>query len=208
MLNKKGGYQLISLLGIVITTLTAVPGIYERLVKSHGKPILVTDINVGGSKQNDIFVTPKLVSGDYVLENVYGYDLTIDDDDSIVVTEHSGGTAVVANPTGSLSAGILKGLQIGTDKYKVNALYKHVITGSNPGSLSIITSSPTACTTMESVSGLFTTPGVLEGHFSGPTSAFGIYYVDSSGNAYGFSNAGVASVTELGTFGTDTVTPL
>ena len=80
----KGGYKIVSLLNIDITSDFTISGIYDDIKDSHGKPILVSEINVGGEKMNDAYTIVKQVSTDYIIE-VYGYSLTIASDDSVTV---------------------------------------------------------------------------------------------------------------------------
>ena len=80
----KGGYKIVSLLNIDITSDFTIPGIYDDIKDSHGKPILVSEINVGGEKMNDAYTIVKQDNTDYIIE-VYGYSLTIASDDSVTV---------------------------------------------------------------------------------------------------------------------------
>ena len=80
----KGGYKIVSLLNIDITSDFTISGIYDDIKDSHGKPILVSEINVGGEKMNDAYTIVKQDNTDYIIE-VYGYSLTIASDDSVTV---------------------------------------------------------------------------------------------------------------------------
>lgn len=82
----KGGYKIVSLLNIDITSDFTISGIYDDIKDSHGKPILVSEINVGGEKMNDAYTIVKQDNTDYIIE-VYGYSLTIASDDSVTVAE-------------------------------------------------------------------------------------------------------------------------
>lgn len=80
---KKGGYQILDLKGVDLSTLNAEMDIsrYETLQNAHEKPILVSGIVIDGVKQNDVFVTPVFDedSSLWIFE-LYGYVIQIYDD--------------------------------------------------------------------------------------------------------------------------------
>lgn len=85
---KKGGYQIINLGGVELTTLTSMVGLSKKILASHLKPILLSGIMISGVKKNDVYVTAQESSGDIIISDVYGYNITIDEsDDSIQVDE-------------------------------------------------------------------------------------------------------------------------
>lgn len=92
--NFKGGYKIVSLLGIAIALSmesTTVSGIYNRIESSYRKPILLSGIVIDGVEKNDVFVVPQLDGTSYVLENVYGLDIIIDDEDGVTCKRHAYG---------------------------------------------------------------------------------------------------------------------
>lgn len=83
--NLKGGYKLISLRGVDLTTETetTIKGIYESIEASYHKPLLITGIVIDGVEKNDVWVNElKVVDGDYVL-SIYGYEVTITAEDEL-----------------------------------------------------------------------------------------------------------------------------
>lgn len=96
MQNGKGGYKLISLLLVdielaLVGTGATIKGIHESIEASYGKSLQLTGILVNGVEKNDVRVAVEVVDGDYVIKDVYGYDLTIDADDVVIATEHQTG---------------------------------------------------------------------------------------------------------------------
>lgn len=107
----KGGYKIVSLLNIDITSDFTISGIYDDIKDSHGKPILVSEINVGGEKMNDAYTIVKQDNTDYIIE-VYGYSLTIASDDSVTVAE-VGTVTSIGGVSGDITLG--SGLAITED---------------------------------------------------------------------------------------------
>lgn len=79
-----GGYKIIDLQNKSITgTGTVIAGVYEALEGNYGKAILVENCNINGEERTpSAFVVPKIVDDKYQF-TVYGYSITIDDDDTV-----------------------------------------------------------------------------------------------------------------------------
>ena len=84
----KGGYKLISLKGTAFTLGTAavVKGIFNAIANSYYKHLILCDIVVGSTHLNDCELIVQKSSGDFVGE-VYGYSITIEDDDKVTIAE-------------------------------------------------------------------------------------------------------------------------
>lgn len=82
--NFKGGYKIVSLNGNDLASGDSfvVNGLYENLVNSYKKPILVTEIVIDGEKQQDSFAVVKQSDGGYKID-VYDYALTVTSEDSV-----------------------------------------------------------------------------------------------------------------------------
>lgn len=86
--NFKGGYKIVSLNGNDLASGDSfvVNGLYENLVNSYKKPILVTEIVIDGEKQQDSFAVVKQSDGGYTID-VYGYALTVTSEDAVSIVE-------------------------------------------------------------------------------------------------------------------------
>ncbi len=93
----KGGYQIIDLLENDITSASSIDGLYEALEGNHRKPVLLTHINVSDVEKSDIYVMPEVSGSSYVLRNVYGYDITVNSDDTISVASTQWATRTYAD---------------------------------------------------------------------------------------------------------------
>ena len=82
MKNFKGGYKIISLEGNDLSSSFSITGIYNALTETYQKTILVTGIVISGEKKNDAYTEVNIVSDDYKF-TIYGYEVTIADDDSV-----------------------------------------------------------------------------------------------------------------------------
>lgn len=80
--TNKGGYQILDLGNVDLTTSPTIAGLYE-LIEGTKKPIRLTRINLGGVEKHDVVSMPVVSGSDYVFENVYGYDLSIDSDGNL-----------------------------------------------------------------------------------------------------------------------------
>lgn len=87
MKNYKGGYILISLGLIALSTSYAGTIDYDK-VSATRKRVVLTDINVGGTKMPDLTVQPIYGNGQITFSDVYGFDIVVKSDDSVVVSEH------------------------------------------------------------------------------------------------------------------------
>lgn len=90
MKNAKGGYQIITLAGLdlAVGTDELIESIYKALEGNYKKPILVEGITIDGVEKESRFVNVHVEDSVYVLEDLYGYDVTIADDGTIDVREH------------------------------------------------------------------------------------------------------------------------
>lgn len=86
--NFKGGYKIVSLNGNDLASGDSfvVNGLYENLVNSYKKPILVTEIVIDGEKQQDSFAVVKQSDGGYKID-VYDYALTVTSEDAVTIAE-------------------------------------------------------------------------------------------------------------------------
>lgn len=85
MQKGKGGYIMIP-----IALLFAEDVSQEQKVKKlldHGKPVLLTEL---GDGKNDVFVIPKETDDGILLENVYGYDILIGEEETTSEPHKSG----------------------------------------------------------------------------------------------------------------------
>lgn len=88
MKNVRGGYILISLDMIDISDDDSVIEIdFSRLTESK-KSIRLCNINVGGEHKPDIDIKPDFGEDTIILSDVYGYDLIVSDDNSVLISEH------------------------------------------------------------------------------------------------------------------------
>ena len=85
MKNLKGGYKIIDLENNDWGSAFTVKGIFVALANSYKKPILVTGITISSTQMNDCYAPLTEDDGDYVL-TLYGYTLTITDEDSVTAT--------------------------------------------------------------------------------------------------------------------------
>ena len=84
----KGGYKLIDLKGSKLTvggSGVTVKGIYNSIKNSYNKPLILTGINIGGIKRNDIFIDFTVVSGSYVANISATEKITITNADLVTV---------------------------------------------------------------------------------------------------------------------------
>lgn len=85
MKNYKGGYKIIDLENIALLSGGKVDGIYARIEASYRKPILLSGIVISDVEKNDVMTKPEVVGTSFVFRDIYGYDVTIEDDDTISV---------------------------------------------------------------------------------------------------------------------------
>lgn len=85
--NLKGGYKIVSLNGLdLVGESLALEGLYDKLAKSYDKPILVTNIVIDGEKKKNAFVQVEVLDDGIKINDLYGYDLLVEEDDDITVT--------------------------------------------------------------------------------------------------------------------------
>ena len=134
MKNFKGGYKIISLEGKDLTTSFSVTGIYNALTETYQKTILVTGIVISGEKKNDAYTEVNIDSDDYKF-TIYGYEVTVADDDSVEASVTDIGVTSIGGETGDFTLGT--GLTLTDHELSASAgetkLYKHYyrnVTGS------------------------------------------------------------------------------
>lgn len=87
--NYKGGYKIISLLGVSLADGESytIAGIHKAIESSYRKPLLIEGIVVDGVEKDATWVKElKVVEGSFVIE-LYGLKLTITDEDEVTVEE-------------------------------------------------------------------------------------------------------------------------
>lgn len=82
----KGGYILISLGNEELSTYSGKLD-YNRMVKTK-KHIVLTGIKVSGAIMPDVCVSPIFGSHKLTLSDVYGYDIEVEDDNDVTVSQH------------------------------------------------------------------------------------------------------------------------
>lgn len=104
-----GGYRLVSLAFVdlaLASTAIAVAGLGDALGIKSRKRVVLTDIVVSGEKKNDVTVQVKKDGNNYVIENVYGYDLEIVTSGSTLkATQHADHITASEIDSGSATAG-------------------------------------------------------------------------------------------------------
>lgn len=105
MAKYKGGYQIVSLLGVLVSaSLSGTFNAKEMLTKIKGsnlKRIVLTDLVVNGEKKNDIEVQYELdeTNKTIVLKGVYDYQITIDYSESVTSATIRAEKVVSGSPT-------------------------------------------------------------------------------------------------------------
>ena len=85
----KGGYKLIDLKDNKLTVGgngVTVKGIYNSIENSYNKPLILTGINIGGVKRNDIFIDFAFNSGNYVANISVTEKITITNADLVTIS--------------------------------------------------------------------------------------------------------------------------
>ena len=86
--NIRGGYILISLGMIALSTsLSTLEIDYKRLTETK-KSIRLCNINIGGAHKPDIDIKPEFGTNKITLPDVYGLDLIVSSDNSVEIIEH------------------------------------------------------------------------------------------------------------------------
>lgn len=89
--NYKGGYKLISLNGVDVTSMgegVTIKGIHEAIESSYGKALMLCEIVIDGVEKNDVYVETIVVDSGSFKFTALGYDFTISDEDEVVAVEH------------------------------------------------------------------------------------------------------------------------
>ena len=85
--NLKGGYKIVSLNGLdLVGESLAIEDLYDKLAKSYDKPILVTGIVIDGEKKKNAFVQVEVLDDGIKINDLYGYDLLVEEDGDITVS--------------------------------------------------------------------------------------------------------------------------
>lgn len=91
--RAKGGYKIIDLknTNFTVDEASTVKGVYEALESSYRKPILLSNIVIGGVERSDRFIIFSTSEGNFVSENIWsaGYDTlrcTVTPDDEVTFT--------------------------------------------------------------------------------------------------------------------------
>ena len=85
--NLKGGYKIVSLNGLdLVGESLAIAGLYDKLANSYNKPILVSGIVINGEKKKNAFVQVEVLDDGIKINDLYGYDLLVEEDGDITVT--------------------------------------------------------------------------------------------------------------------------
>lgn len=82
----RGGYKIIDLKDAQLTVETpqAIDGIYESIESNYRKAIMLSNITLAGIKHANTFVEVT-TSGSNLVISVYGYTLTITEDDVVTI---------------------------------------------------------------------------------------------------------------------------
>ena len=91
MKSRKGGYKLVSLQLVELTTMESLTGLYGAIVNSHDKPLLISDIVIDGERKNNVYCRAEKGTNKYTIKNVYGYDIEVTNADAVEVTENADG---------------------------------------------------------------------------------------------------------------------
>ena len=85
--NFKGGYKIVSLKGIdLVGESLALADLYNALKDSYDKPILLSDIVIDGEAKKNALVQVEVTDDGIKINDVYGYDILVEEDGDIVVT--------------------------------------------------------------------------------------------------------------------------
>ena len=125
--SRKGGYKLVSLQFMELTTMTALDGLYGAIFNSHEKPLLISDIIINGEKKNDIYCVAIKEDGKFTIKDIYGYDLEVNADDEVIVTEGDDGDVTIeVNDIKALTDAQCNQLKCGDKVLKVTNGQKHL----------------------------------------------------------------------------------
>lgn len=82
-MSVKGGYQILNLQNKDLQYSPTIPGAYEVVEGNYLKPIMISGIVIGGVEKPAVYRQPVVSGSSYVFENVYGYDVTLTDSDTL-----------------------------------------------------------------------------------------------------------------------------
>lgn len=160
MAKYKGGYQIISLLGVLVSaSLSSTFNAKEMLTKIKGsnlKRIVLTDLVVDGEKKNDIVVQYELdeTNKKLTLNGVYGYKIEIDYSESVTSAGITG--KVITNKLEfivdknnhlrfiegnlSVSGSLPEGVEITYNKWSLSGTHLMLVLAGNIANETVITS--------------------------------------------------------------------
>lgn len=84
---RTGGYLIVDLKDNELVATFTLEGLYKALKGNPRKVILLSGINISDDLYNDAFVTATLNASDEYEISVYGYKITIDENDLVSATQ-------------------------------------------------------------------------------------------------------------------------
>ena len=197
MPSKKGGYKLVSLGGLDLTGENlSLKGLYNALKLSYGKVILLCGIIINSVVKKDAFVQAEEEDEVINIKHVYGYNLSVDSDDSITVEVDSEGIELpvpTAEDDGKIVGVNVLGKYVLKPAPDTAKLYVHKLhiklnpSSSNlDGYLSFISSDNTPLTAIPSSADLKNSIKVFYGDYviigdGYPSGSRVLYYMDGKG---------------------------
>lgn len=83
---RKGGYKIIDFKDKNLTSSPTIDGIYDSIENNYRKPLLLSGLVIGGVEKASVFAIATLSSTSFVFSNIYGYNITITDEDGVSIT--------------------------------------------------------------------------------------------------------------------------
>lgn len=121
MQKGKGGYIMVPYAVLFAEDISQEEKVKKLL--DHGKPVLLTEI---GDGKNDVFVMPQETDDGVLLENVYGYDILVGEEET-TSEEHQNGKSLYEHTIKVDSSGIIGFISIINDNSeKINTIEKMV----------------------------------------------------------------------------------
>lgn len=84
-MSRKGGYLIIDLKNNDLMDSPTIEGIYDLIEGNYGKSILLSGIMISNVEKADVFTKPDVSSSTFVFKNVYGYDISVNDEDEVTI---------------------------------------------------------------------------------------------------------------------------
>lgn len=87
-MSKKGGYQIIDLKGVSLTSGSAVviKGVYESIEGNYYKPLLLSGLVISDIEQTDAFISAISGTNLYTISLANGGSITITNEDKVTYT--------------------------------------------------------------------------------------------------------------------------